>query len=331
MKIIIFLLLTVFISVHAEESPSPQYVRKLIKPYMNLLEVDRKALDEAKDKIELGKKLFYDKRLSGEKNISCNSCHDLQKYGTGGEHYLKLKEDGKVFRDVPSIYNLKNFEIFGWSGETKKLNEKIGKSFLNPHEMSLKKEADLIERINSIEGYRTLFKNTFPGTENPVSKDNAIIALEEFIKGLVTPAPIDKFLKGDDKALTEMQLAGALKFDNENCFSCHTGSSFGGQMIIKVGILEPWPNQKDQGYYEISKDPAHKMAFRVSPLRNVEKTAPYFHDASSKIIWDAVRKMARYELGKHMSLKEIHQIQEFLKSMTGEIPEEYIKEPELPE
>lgn len=101
----------------------------------------------------------------------------------------------------------------------------------------------------------------------------------EFQRGLITLAPIDRFLQGDDKALDPKQLRGGRVFDEKGCVSCHTGATFGGQMIIKLGVTEQWPNQSDQGLFTITKDPKHKMAFRVSSLRNIAKTAPYFHGA----------------------------------------------------
>lgn len=309
---------------------NPETVRKSIIPYLTVVEKDETHLKVAKEKIDLGRVLFFDKRLSGESNISCNSCHDLKNYGTNGEHYKKQREDGAAFRDVPSIYNLANFNLFNWDGGLKTIEEQTAAALKNEYEMNMSDAEELLARLKKVDAYQELFKKAFPDATEPVSVENAVKALAEFQKGLVTVAPIDLFLKGDNAALTEKQLKGAQLFDEKSCFACHTGGSFGGQMIIKLGIAEPWPNQKDQGHYDITKDPKHKMTFRVSPLRNVEKTAPYFHDASEKRMWSAIRKMSHFELGQYMSVEEILSIQEFFKSLTGKLPEEYIKEPKVP-
>ena len=308
----------------------PALVRKSIIPYLTILKKDDKHLTDKKEKIDLGRVLYFDKRLSGNSDISCNSCHDLGKYGTNGVHFKKLREDGKMFRDVPSNFNLANFNIFNWDGSHKTLEAQTEAALKNEYEMNMADEAELLKRLSSVEKYKEMFQKAFPDDKEAINKKNIVSALSEFQRGLVTIAPIDKFLNGDDKALTQKQLKGAQLFDEKSCFACHTGGSFGGQMIIKLGITEQWPNQKDQGHYEITKDPKHKMTFRVSPLRNVAKTAPYFHDASSKRMWDAIRKMSHYELGQYVSVDEVLLIQEFFKSLTGELPTEYIKEPEVP-
>ncbi len=309
---------------------NPDTVRKSIIPYLTVVEKDETHLKVAKEKIDLGRVLFFDKRLSGKSNISCNSCHDLKNYGTNGEHYKKQREEGTSFRDVPSIYNLSNFNLFNWDGSQKTLEAQTAAALKNEYEMNTSDPKEIVTRLKGVPAYEDLFKKAFPDSKDPVSVDNLVKALAEFQKGLVTVAPIDVFLKGDNKALSEKQLKGAQLFDEKSCFACHTGGSFGGQMIIKLGIAEPWPNQKDQGHFHISKDPKHKMTFRVSPLRNIEKTAPYFHDASAKRMWSAIRTMSHYELGQYMSVEEILSIQEFFKSLTGKLPEEYIKEPKVP-
>lgn len=309
---------------------TPVNVRKSLIPYLSVLEKDEAHLKKEKDRIDLGRVLFYDKRLSSNSDRSCNSCHDLKNYGTNGELYKKQREEGTSFRDVPSIYNLGKFILFNWDGSHKTLEAQTAAALKNKYEMDIEKSEEMIARLNALPGYKDLFKKAFPDDEEPLTEGNLVKALTEFQRGLVTIAPIDKFLKGDDKALTEKQLKGAWLFDQKSCFACHTGASFGGQMVIKLGITQPWPNQEDTGYFKISGDPKHKMTFRVSPLRNISKTAPYFHDASSKRMWDAIRKMSQYELGQIISVDEVLLIQEFFKCLTGEIPEKYIEKPKMP-
>jgi cytochrome c peroxidase len=314
----------------AESTHLPADIRSSISAYMTLLESDADSLVANKDKIDLGRILFYDKRLSGNSELNCQSCHNLNKYGTGGDYFKTLRDEGKLFRDVPGLYNLKHLKLFTWTGRETDLANKITDSLSSQHEMNTQDTEGLIVRLKGVPAYAALFKTAYPDVEDPITLENIAQALTEFINGLVTPAPIDRFLKGDDQALTEKQLQGAHHFIQENCFACHTGSRFGGQIIMKIGITEPWPNQADQGLYETNHDPRFKMNFRVPPLRNSVKTAPFFHDASSRYLLDAIRKMGQVELGKHIPDEHVLLIYEFLKSLTGEIPMDYIKEPTVP-
>lgn len=332
MKFTLTIIFLSILSTFAQDASdlTPANIRKNLIPYLSVLEKDEVHLKKEKDKIDLGRVLFYDKRLTVNSDISCNSCHDLKNYGTNGELYKKQREEGTTYRDVPSIYNLGKFILFNWDGSHKTLEGQTASALKNKHEMNIESSEEMIKRLKAISGYSDLFKKAFPDEEDAITEGNLVKALTEFQRGLVTIAPIDKFLKGDDKALTEKQLKGAYLFDQKSCFACHTGANFGGQMVIKLGITQPWPNQEDTGYYKVSGDPKHKMTFRVSPLRNISKTAPYFHDASSKRMWDAIRKMSQYELGQIISVDEVLMIQEFFKCLTGEIPEKYIEKPKMP-
>jgi len=260
----------------------PAKVRQLLGPYIKAIEHNEAELKKAKELNDLGRVLYYDKRLSLKENISCNDCHDLQKYGTNGKYYLEQRKLKTFFRDVPSIYNKATNELFDWDAGQKSISAKTSAAIHSPHEMNMKDEVLLISRLKALPAYVSLFAKAFPGEENPVDFKHLVKALVSFQRGLITPSPIDRFLKGEKDALSQKQLKGAIVFDRLNCAACHTGSGFGGQMIQKLGITATWPNQKDPGHFLVSKNSEHKMFFRVSPLRNVVKTAPYFHDASSK-------------------------------------------------
>ena len=217
---IVFLLFFIQSS-FAESDPaelSAERIRKGIIPYLRIVEKDEAHLVKEKDKIDLSRILFFDKRLSGDSTNSCNSCHDLKNYGTNGEHYKKLIEKGEIFRDVPSIYNLGDFTIFNWDGSHKTLETKTAAALENTYEMNMADSEELVARLQKSEKYIELFKKAFPDKKDAVSKENVVIALSEFQKGLVTIAPIDLFLKGDNKALTEKQLKGAFLFDQKSCF-----------------------------------------------------------------------------------------------------------------
>ncbi len=325
--------LTLF-AIHAHAATNeidPKTVHAAFGDFVKPLIKDEAALKKSVDLITLGRTLFYDTRLSQNETISCNDCHDLAKYGVNGDHYLSQRGTNTIGRDVPTLYNLNSHLTYGWDGSHKTLHEQTLHAIQSEREMAMNDTDALERRLSAVSAYASLFKKAFPNTTHPITISNVVIALTRFEEGLVTPAPFDAFLLGDTNALTQQQLKGALAFDGANCAACHTGSGFGGQMLQKLGTVRPWPNRTDLGYYHVTKDPAHKMIFRVAPLRNSEMTAPYFHDRSSKRLWDAVRKMAQYEAGRNLDVDTILNIQAFLKSLTGPIPAAYIKRPANPE
>jgi cytochrome c peroxidase len=301
-------------------------VRKMWSQYF--VPVKNSDLQKAQDSeiSSLGRILFYERKLSPSGNRSCNDCHDLEKYGTNGPVALELRKEGKLRRDVPSLYNLDGLLIMGWDGATKDLNSKTAHSLANPEECGFEKEEDVVKSLQSLPGYVKSFQKAFPH-EKSITFDNTVKALVEFQEGLVTSSPFDEFLLGNDNALTEKQLAGALLFEQKNCSACHTGTAVGGQMIQIAGIIQPWPNQKDLGHFEVSGNAAHKMGFRVPPLRNVTETAPYFHDHSARSLLRAIRDISLREQGLYLTFDEILSIEAFLKSFKGEIPTEYIQPP----
>ena len=260
--------------------------------------------------------------------VSCDSCHDLSTYGANGEAVLEKREAKELSRDVPGLFNIAGLIHYRWDGSLNTLDAQTAAALTDANEMGMADEAGVVERVRSIGEYGDRFGKAYPGVAEPVTFENIVRALVAFQRGLVTRAPIDRFLLGDDEALTEDQLKGAMVFDRLECGACHTGTGFGGQMLQKVGIVMPWPNQEDQGYFEVTGRADHKMVFKVPSLRNVEKTAPYFHDYSARSLRRAIKTMALYERGQDLGLDDILLLEEFLKSLTGELPVDYIKEPE---
>ncbi|MEC3907890.1 cytochrome c peroxidase [Tamlana sp. 2201CG12-4] len=323
---VIFILLGQSLQVFSQSNlkEDTHKLREILKPYFVPIEKDDEFLSIEKEKIDLGRRLFYDKTLSAQANISCNSCHDLKKYGTNGQYYQELKKK-TFYRDVPSIYNVATLPMYNADGGMTTLKEKLGHSVLSPYEMGMPGKSEMVDRLKKKIDYQILFEKAFPNESDPISFNNMINALYFFIQGLVTPAPVDKFIKGDDNAFTKEQIEGGLVFNSKSCYTCHTGSNIGGQMLQKLGITEEWHNQKDLGYYDVAKQSVYKMFFRVAPLRNVEYTAPYFHDASSGKLNTAIKTMGRYELGTTLSEQETLKIEQFLIALSGDIPYDYIK------
>jgi len=151
-----------------------------------------------------------------------------------------------------------------------------------------------------------------------------------FERKLVTRAPWDDFLDGKTDALTTEQKEGFLAFMNAGCSSCHNGTLLGGNTFQKVGAIKPWPSQKDKGKFEVTKNATDEMMFKVPSLRNVAQTGPYFHDGSVAKLDEAVKMMAEHQLGRDLAPAEIASIVTFLGALTGQVPADFIKAPELP-
>ena len=190
-------------------------------------------------------------------------------------------------------------------------------------------------KLKGIKGYRDLFREAFPGEANPITVDNFAKAVGAFERTLVTPSRFDAFVKGDQTALTDPQKRGLKTFMETGCVMCHFGPYGGGQVYQKSGIFEPyWKYTKseliDEGRYVVTKNEADKYVFKVPIHRNVEKTAPYFHDGSVDKLEDAVWIMGKIQLGKDLNKSQVEEIVTFLKSLTGKIPDDALKVPLLP-
>jgi cytochrome c peroxidase len=195
---------------------------------------------------------------------------------------------------------------------------------------------DAVEKkLRSFKDYRQLFKEAFPGDKEPVTVDNYAKAIGAFERTLLTPGPLDAFMKGKPGALTEQQKQGLKSFIDAGCITCHSGPYLGGKLYQKFGIFDQyWKYTKsesvDEGRYVVTKNEADKYVFKVSPLRNVEMTAPYFHDGSVDSLADAVMIMGKIQLGKDLSKKQVDDIVAFLDSLTGKIPDDVMSVPILP-
>jgi cytochrome c peroxidase len=198
---------------------------------------------------------------------------------------------------------------------------------LNPVEMAMPDAATVEKVIKSIPGYEPLFKQAFPGEKDPITYDNIAKAIGAFERTLVVPSRFDKFLGGDEKALTDAEKKGLETYLAAGCTACHLGEGLGGGMYQKLGLVKPVPGLKDEGRAKISKSEADKFFFKVPTLRNVEKTGPYLHDGSKKTLEETIAFMGEYQLGKQLKKEEVDGIATFLKSLTGELPKDLVAEP----
>ena len=188
----------------------------------------------------------------------------------------------------------------------------------------------MVAVLKSMPEYVDAFKKAFPGQKDPVTFDNMANAIGAFERKLITPARWDKFLNGDMAALTVQEKAGFNVYYDTGCETCHAGALLGANLYQKLGNVKPYPDTADPGRFKVTKDDGDKMIFKVPSLRNIAKTGPYFHNGKVAKLEDAISQMAEYQLGKQLTAEQIASIATYLQSLTGDVPAEYIKQPELP-
>ncbi len=284
-----------------------------------------KVADQAK--VELGKQLFFDPRLSKSGFISCNSCHNLS---MGGSDNLKSSIGHKWNQgpiNSPTVLNSSMNLAQFWDGRAKDLKEQAGGPIANPGEMSFTHDL-AVTVLQSIPGYVAEFKKVY--SADTVDIDKVTTAIAAFEETLVTPdSRFDKWLKGDDAAITKEELAGYELFKSSGCTNCHNGPAVGGNSFQKMGAVEPYKTKSPAvGRFGVTKDNADRMKFKVPTLRNVELTYPYFHDAGAATLTKAVEIMGQVQLGKKFTPEENASIVAFLKTLTGEQPKFTL--PQLP-
>lgn len=281
-------------------------------------------------RVDLGRMLYYDTRLSKNHDVSCNTCHQLDKWGVDGTPTSTGHKAQVGGRNSPTVYNASLHVAQFWDGRAKDVEEQAGGPMLNPIEMAMPDGGTVTKTLQSIPGYAPLFQAAFPGVESPVSYENAAIAIGAFERKLLTPAPFDAFLSGKLDALNKEQQDGLAAFMDAGCTTCHSGVTVGGQAYFKMGLVQPYETT-DMGRFDVTKDEADKMVFKVPSLRNIEKTAPYLHDGKIASLDEAIGLMGRHQLGKELDPAQVASIKTFLGSLTGDLPTDYIKQPTLPE
>jgi cytochrome c peroxidase len=315
-------------AVEASKAFNPRLLRRFAA-VRTVVESPGNALSP--EKVQLGRMLYFDKRLSKNQNVSCNSCHQLDAYGVDREPTSPGDAGERGGRNSPTVYHAAGYFTQFWDGRAADVEEQAKGPILNPIEMAMPNAEAVVSRLKAIPGYKAAFGKAFPGEADPLTYDNVGRAIGAFERGLMTPGRWDNYLRGDKNALTDAELEGLKVFTNVGCMVCHTGEFLGGTSYQRAGAVEPWPNQGDEGRFKVTKNAADKMMFKVPTLRNIAKTAPYFHDGSAKNLEDAVRMMGKHQLGLELSDAEVTSIVAWLGSLTGELPKEYIAAPALPD
>jgi len=280
-------------------------------------------------KVELGRTLYYEPRLSKNHDVSCNTCHLLDRHGVDGKPTSTGHREQVGGRNAPTVYNAALHIAQFWDGRAADVEEQAKGPVMNPIEMPMPSEETVVAVLESIPGYAPLFAAAFPEEEQPISYDNMARAIGAFERKLLTPSPFDAFLAGDDDALSDEQLAGLDTFISIGCIVCHQGPAIGGSLYQKLGVIKPYPTE-DLGRKGVTGDDADLRVFKVPSLRNIAKTGPYLHDGSIQELDQMVRVMAEYQLGIPIEDAQVKAIVAFLGSLTGEVDQELIAMPELP-
>jgi cytochrome c peroxidase len=292
---------------------------------------ESKANPITEDKITLGRALYYETRLSASNKISCNTCHLLNVDGADARKSSIGHKDQVGKRNSPTVYNAAGHFVQFWDGRAKDVEEQAKGPILNPVEMAMQDEKSVVAELERVKWYRDQFAKVFPESKPAITIDNIARAIAAFERKLSTPSRWDKFLNGDKNALTAEEKDGFKKFVATGCTACHMGTYVGGSMYQKLGLVQPWPSDKDLGRFEETKNDADKMFFKVPSLRNVAKTAPYFHDGSVATLEEAVKLIGKHQLGRDLPEADIKSIITWLKALNGEIPKDYIAEYKVPD
>jgi cytochrome c peroxidase len=285
------------------------------------------------EKVILGKQLYFDTRLSKDGTQSCNTCHNLSTFGV--DNLATSPGDNGVpgTRNSPTTFNAAHRSAQFWDGRNKDVEEQAGGPVMNPAEMGMPSEDVVVERLEAIPGYATMFAAAFPEDENAISFLNMQKAIGAFERTLITPSRFDDYLAGDVHALNAEEQAGMAQFMDNGCIACHSGPLLGGTMLQKVGVFGDYhevmnAQTVDHGKYEETKVETDKGMFYTPGLRNVEKTAPYFHNGGVSDLGESIRIMAKIQLNKELTDEQVNTMVAFFSSLTGDIPDDVKKAPD---
>lgn len=277
------------------------------------------------EKVALGKTLYNDNRLSFKMTQSCNTCHNLATYGVDNKPTSPGDNGKPGTRNSPTTFNAALHFVQFWDGRMKDVEEQAGGPVMNPAEMEMPSEKEVIDRIMKDDNYKKMFAAAFPDEKNPVSFTNMRKSIGAFERTLITPGKFDKFLGGDVTALSGEELEGLKQFMDAGCTACHSGALLGGTMFQKYPLFGSHKeltgsDVDDLGKMAATKNEADKYLFKVPSLRNIAETWPYLHDGSVKELDKVIGIMAKAELNKELTAGQITSVASFLKALTGEIP-----------
>ncbi len=277
-------------------------------------------------KIELGKTLYFDTKLSQSGNVSCNSCHSLATFGVDNLPTSPGDAGEHGDRNSPTVLNAALHAAQFWDGRADDIEAQAGMPVLNPVEMAIPSRQFLVDRLSEYPDYELGFAKAFPGEEGGLTYRNIQRALAAFERTLLTPSRFDSYLEGDRSALTSAEKEGLKTFIGYGCAACHNGVTLGGHIFRKFGLSDDyWVHTRspkvDEGRFKVTGDAGDRYVFKVAALRNVAETWPYFHDGSVETLDQAVRVMVQLQIGVEMADEEVANLVAFLESLTGALPE----------
>ena len=286
-------------------------------------------------RVALGRMLFFDPRWTLDGNVSCATCHQPALYGTDALAKSIGVQQRRHRRNSPTVLNAGLNFIQHWSGDRKDLEHQVEQALVGAVSSGHTDAAAALARFEVIQGYAALFQQAFPDEPKAVASANVGKAIAAYERTLLTPAPFDAYLRGDIRAISQVAQNGLRHFIGRGCASCHNGMGVGGHTFQKFGVREEYwkatgVSDLDKGRFEVTKDPADLYVFKVPSLRNVEMTAPYFHDGSIATLDEAVKVMGRVQLGVTLPDTEVAEIVAFLGTLTGPLPAAFATAPVLP-
>lgn len=276
------------------------------------------------DKVKLGDLLFHDSRLSSDNTISCASCHDLAHNGADRRLFSVGVNGALGSIRSPSVYNSQLNHVQFWDGSARDLETQVDGPVHNPLEMASNWD-EVVNKLNQDQDLRKQFNTAFPEGITPTNIRSALASFQRTL--MLTNAPFDRWLAGDETAITAQEQRGYEKFRDFGCISCHQGANVGGNMYARMGSLENYFEQKgdaishaDLGRFNVTGKEHHRYVFKVPGLRTASLNSFFFHDSSAETLEDAIVTMARFQLGRELDDEDISDIAEFIRSLTGEHP-----------
>lgn len=290
-----------------------------------LIPLPRLAVEDP-ERVALGRRLFFDTRLSGDGRFSCATCHHLDKAYTDGRprSISRVPETAAEQFNTPTLLNVSFNYAFGWRAEHPTLEAQVKATVVRRDHMGADWD-DVLQRLGEDSNLVAAFVAQFA---DGLTADNVAGTIAAFERTLVTPdAPVDRYLRGEEDALSEEALCGFRLFNRYGCVSCHQGVNVGGNLLARFGVFRsPYEGRKDLvptdlGRYSLTGLDEDRRVFRVPSLRNVALTAPYFHDGSAATLDEAVRVVARYQLGREVAGEQLQCLVTFLHALNGVLPE----------
>lgn len=274
---------------------------------------------------QLGWSLFWDPRISANRSTACASCHLAADWGSDARPLSRDARGKETSRHSQTVFNAMLQPALRWTGDRTSGAHQAERSLTGS--MGFTNASDVVPVLRQ-HGYEPMFRAAWPDESSPVNPTNYAQALQAYQAGLITPAPFDRFLEGDLEALNKAQLAGLQVFLDRGCSDCHSGPLLGGKGLRRFGVRQPYweatgSRKHDAGLFETTQDEADRNKFRVAMLRNIARTAPYFHDGSVSDLREAVQVMAQVQGGSRLPASEVDSVVSFLAALTGQVPRQF--------